>query len=242
MVMDNESRKVVPFASGHSRAQWVSIFLVLIVVLDIVALVSDYMQIQLINRMVRGETVTMAEAIANEDRQAAIGGIYFILFVITAILFCMWIHRAHRNLPSLGVSGLKYSPGWAVGGFFVPILNLFRPFQVTTEIWKASDPTTDINDSLAWQSAPTSPLIASWWVLLLLSGFIGNIILRISLQAETLSEILTASWLTFLTDAVDIPAAILAILVIRNIDLRQKEKSQRLTGYATIKVQVSLNN
>lgn len=230
--MDNETRKVVPFASGHSRAQWVSILLVLVVVLDIVALVSDYMEIQLINRVLSGETVTMAEATANDSRQAAIGGIYFILFVITAILFCMWIHRAHRNLPSLGVSGLKYSPRWAVGGFFVPILNLFRPIQVTTEIWKASDPTTDVSDSAAWQRAPTTALIPSWWVLYLISAFLGNILLRISLQAETPSELLTASWLTFAMDFVDIPAAILAILVVRNIDLRQGEKHIRIASYA----------
>ena len=232
--MDNEPRKVVPFASGHSRAQWVSIFLTLVVVLDVVAVVSDYMQIQLINRVLRGETITMAEAIASDNRQAAIGVTYLILFIITAILFCMWIHRAHRNLPSLGVSGLRYSPGWAVGGFFVPILNLFRPFQVTTEIWKASDPIPDVNDSLAWQSAPTSPLVIFWWVLFLLSGFIGNIVLQISLQAETWSEILTASWLTFAMDFVYIPAAILAILVIRNIDRRQMEKSQRLASHVTM--------
>ncbi|MFC1995866.1 DUF4328 domain-containing protein [Chloroflexota bacterium] len=60
---------------------------------------------------------------------------YFILFVITAVLFYMWIHRAHRNLPSLGVSGLKYSPGWAVGGFFIPILNL-RIFRLDKYILK----------------------------------------------------------------------------------------------------------
>ncbi len=233
-MMDNGTRKVVSFESGHSRAKWVSIFLTLIVVLDIVAIVSDYMEIQLINRALIGETVTMVEATANDSRQAAIGGIYTILFVITTILFCMWIHRVHRNLPSLGVSGLKYSPGWAVGYFFVPILSIFRPFQVTTEIWKASDPITEINDSLAWKSTPTSPLIASWWVLFLVSAFVGNILFRVSLQAETLGELLAAGWLTFIMDVVDIPAAILAVLLIRNIDLRQQQKHQRLTSYVTV--------
>ncbi len=231
MVADSETRKVVSFASGHSRAQWVSIFLALVVVLDVVALVFDYMQIQMVGRVMRGEIITMAEATAIDSRQAVIGGIYLILFIITAILFCMWIHRAYRNLPSLGVDGLKYSPGWAVGGFFVPILNLVRPFQVTTEIWKASDPTTEINDSLAWKGASTSLLIISWWVLFLISGFLGNIMLRVALQAETLSGILTASYLTFATDAVDIPAAILAILVILNIDRRQSERHIRVASY-----------
>lgn len=218
---------IAPFASGHSRAQWVSFLLAVVVVLDIIAVMSNYAQIQLINRVISGETITMVEATANDNRQAAIGGIYFILFALTAILFCMWIHRAHRNLPSLGSSNLKYSPRWAVGGFFVPILSFWRPYQVTTEIWKASDPTTDINDGTAWQSSAASSIIASWWFLFVVSAFLGNILFRMSLQAETPSEILTASWVGLITDAVDILAAILAILVVRNIDLRQEQKSQR---------------
>ena len=48
------------------------------------------------------------------------------------------------------------------------------------------------------------------------------------LETMALSEILTTSWLVLFTDAVDILAAILAILVVRNIDLRQEQKSQRL--------------
>lgn len=231
---NNETRKVVPFVSGHPWAQWVSILIAAVVVLDIVAVVSDYIEIQLISRIMRGEIITMAEANANDIRQNVIITIYLVLFYITAILFCMWIHRAHRNLPSLGASGLKYSPWWAVGGFFVPFLNLVRPFQVTTEIWKASDPTTDVNDSVAWQSAPTSPFIISWWLLFLISGLLGNLILRLSLQAETLNEMLTKSWVAFVTDAVEIPAAILLILVIRNIDLRQEKKNQFLTTRVTV--------
>lgn len=231
--MDNQAHEVANYASGHSRAQWVSILLGIIIVLDIVALVSGYIEIQLLNRVLRGETITMVEATANDTRQAAIGITYLVLFVITAILFCMWIHRAYRNLPSLGVSGLKYSPGWAVGGFFVPILNLFRPFQITREIWKASDPATDINDSLAWQSATTSPIIAFWWVLWIVSGLLGQVLLRMSFQAETLSEILTSSWLTFVADAFEIPTAILAILVVRGIDFRQRDKHRRISGYGT---------
>lgn len=228
--MENEPRKVPPFASGHSRTQWVSISLALVVVLDIMAVISDYMQVQLVERAISGQTITMAEALANDSRQADIGTWQLVLFIITAILFLRWIYRAHRNLPSLGASGLKYSPGWAVGGFFIPIWNLFRPFQVTTEIWKASEPTSDTSDELAWQNAPTSPLIASWWILWLVSGFVGNILLQVSLSAETLSEIHTMSWLTLAMDSIEIPAAILAILVVRNIDLRQREKQKHITG------------
>jgi len=137
----------------------------------------------------------------------------------------MWIHRAHRNLPSLGAEGLKYSPAWAVGGFFIPIWNLFRPYQVTQEIWKASDPSIGINDRLAWKQAPASSLVSIWWFLWLVTGFISNIYIRMSLTAETLEQLYQLSWAILILDSLGIIAALFAILVVRNIDSRQIEKS-----------------
>jgi len=222
------SHRIAAFSLLHSRTQAVSVLLAIIIIVDLIAVVSDYLQIQLLTRVQVGDLITEAEAMANDSRQALIGTIYLVMFIVTAIAFCVWIHRAHKNLPSLGAEGLKYSPGWAVGGFFVPILSLFRPYQVTKEIWKASDPTVDVNDGLAWQNAETSPIIILWWVMFLVSGYIGYFLMRASLTAETLGELLTVSKLTLATDIVDIPAAFLAILVIRTIDQRQKQKSQRL--------------
>lgn len=231
--MGSETKKVSFFASGHSRAQWVTIFLVVIILVDFIAVIFSYLEIQLINRALAGEIITEEEAIANDNRQGLIGGAYLILLVITAILYLMWIHRAHRNLKSLGVECLKYSPNWAVWGFFVPILSLFRPFQVVTEIWKASDPTVGIDDNTAWQNAPTSSVIISWWLLFLITNWLGWFVLRLALQAETLEEMLTTSWLTLSMDALDIPAAILAIIVIRNIDSRQETKNQLMAPHIT---------
>ena len=232
-MMGSETKKVSFFASGHSRAQWVTIFLVVIILVDFIAVIFSYLEIQLINRALAGEIITEEEAIANDNRQGLIGGAYLILLVITAILYLMWIHRAHRNLKSLGVECLKYSPNWAVWGFFVPILSLFRPFQVVTEIWKASDPTVGIDDNTAWQNAPTSSVIISWWLLFLITNWLGWFVLRLALQAETLEEMLTTSWLTLSMDALDIPAAILAIIVIRNIDSRQETKNQLMAPHIT---------
>ncbi|MBA7477747.1 hypothetical protein ES707_13161 [subsurface metagenome] len=219
---------VVPFESGHYRTQWVTFFLASLVLIGIIAVSFDYLEIQLINKIISGDFFTIEEVYASDNRQATIGFFYLALFVITGILFLMWIHRAHRNLPSLGNTNLKYSPGWAVGWFFVPILSWWKPYQVTTEIWKASDPTTDIKDSTAWQKSPASSLVSSWWFLFLVSIFIGNIAIRYFLRAETLNEILTASWWGLVIDVIDISTVILTMLLVRNIDQRQETKNQLL--------------
>jgi hypothetical protein len=75
--------------------------------------------------------------------------------------FLMWIHRSHRNLSAFGAQGLTFTPGWAVGWWFIPIFNLFRPFQIVREIWQASDP--GMPAGAAWRRAPSSPLIGWWW-------------------------------------------------------------------------------
>ena len=68
----------------------------------------------------------------------------------------------------------------------------------------------------------------------MISALIGNILMRAFLGAETPSEILTVSWWVLIMDAIDILAAILAILVVRNIDLRQENKNQLLTAHITV--------
>src|SRR5690349_16122694 len=47
-------------------------------------------------------------------------GLRLLLFWITLIPFLIWVHQTYRNLSALGAQDLTYSPGWAVGYFFIP--------------------------------------------------------------------------------------------------------------------------
>src|SRR5207245_1107765 len=62
------------------------------------------------------------------------------VMIITAVVFLIWLYRSYANLQALWTEGHTYAPGWAVGYYFIPILNLFRPCQVMQETWKGSDP------------------------------------------------------------------------------------------------------
>lgn len=59
-------------------------------------------------------------------------------FVVSAILVALWIYRTHEHLQILGLTDLKFSPGWAVGWYFIPIANLFVPRSVMGELWQRS--------------------------------------------------------------------------------------------------------
>lgn len=54
---------------------------------------------------------------------------YLAVFIGTIVVFLRWFHLVARYALARGVT-LDATPGWAVGYWFVPIVNLFRPFQL----------------------------------------------------------------------------------------------------------------
>lgn len=212
------------FKSIGKIANWVYCIFILLAVLNIVAIISGFAQSELISRAIEGETVTITEAISNDDRQAVIGYGQTALYVAAAVSFLVWIHRAHKNLQSLNVAGLKYSPGWAVGGFFVPILCLFRPCQVAAEIDKASNPIT-INDSdTSWKNTPTSLIVGFWWALFLISNILGQIAIRSLSSGGELVDLLNSTYIYMVSDAIDIVGIIVTLLLVQKLGVNQEAK------------------
>ncbi len=79
------------------------------------------------------------------------------IMLITGILVLNWIHRANHNARQLGAADMHFTPGWAVGWYFVPVAWFWKPYQAMREIWRAS-----VNPS-NWRGAPASPLLRWWW-------------------------------------------------------------------------------
>src|SRR5947209_8456564 len=109
----------VPDLGGRTKA--LVVLLVLGIVMAIVSLASSWFQYELL-----GRAYTDAEADANDARQQAVGAAQVLLRLTTVVVFGMWIYRANHNVRALGARELRYTPGWAVGWFFVPILNLWK--------------------------------------------------------------------------------------------------------------------
>ncbi len=219
-----------PFQSAHSRSKWATIFLKLCMVLTVASAVSNWFQVQLLSRVANGEVVTYMEESANDDRQLMLAGFYSLIFIITGILVLKWIHRSYSNLPALGAIDIRFTPKWAVGWFFFPILSLFRPFQAVAEIWKASYPEVDSPTGTEWKANPVSPLLGFWWAAWLAGNFLG----AIASSMTTLNDLdvsITLTWLVLVSDIINIVAAALLIIIIRTITSWQQEKIDRLTLY-----------
>ena len=152
------------------------------------------------------------------------------LFIATVVAFLMWLHRAYRNLQALGAAGLDTTPGWAVGYFFIPIVNLFKPYQVVKEVWRESAPGAETGASFGgdYSRSGTPALVGWWWAFWIIANIAGRVSDRATTTAESIEGMLLASWASIASDALFIIAAVLAILVVKRIDDMQEAKFRQL--------------
>lgn len=231
-----EPSVVLPYASGHTRGVVAVILLGLTILVSAITIVADLSQIELLDRMQNGgeNAWTETEATENDQRQGILAVMASVLYLATALPFCMWVHRAHRNLPALGGRSLQYSPDWAVGYYFVPILNLFRPYQVMREIWFASDPNGEPKIHCEKHQVYAPGIIKWWWALFLLMNMASNVagsVMRAAQNAppaRIINALTEATFTSTIVTTISILAAIMAIIVIRNIDQRQTDRFERL--------------
>lgn len=85
--------------------------------------------------------------------------------LILTIGFPVFFSRATKNLGALGVSGLNYSSGQAAWSFFIPFVNLVRPYRVARDLVRASLAGKPNGYSTGWLSGPAAPRwVLGWFV------------------------------------------------------------------------------
>jgi hypothetical protein len=202
-------------------AWWLVLLLGAGAVVDGLAALSSVSQVRLLERIEREEPIDPESVSWSDTRQQMIGLVQVLLFSATAFFFLRWIHRAYRNLPSLSSRTLSFGPGWAIGCWFVPFMNLVRPYRIVTEAWWVSSAPEEA-ERVAPDASPHAPAsIKWWWALYLISGFLGQAVMRAGLSADTIPDLVAVSYMTLAADLIGIPSALLAIRVVRLITVAQ---------------------
>ena len=142
----------------------------------------------------------------------------------TIVAFCMWFHRAIANLYALGLGSPRFTPAWAVGTFFIPVLNLFRPYQAAKEAWNHTDAVL-AGDVGRYSVARSSGVVALWWGLWLVSNLLSSAVMQQELRAGTANR--TLEWVSLVCDFASAAAAIAFVALLTR---RQREAAARLSA------------
>jgi Domain of unknown function (DUF4328) len=194
------------YISLDGRRRAVGIIFGLIVLVSVAAVVLDIAYLGLLDRLIAGEDVSEAEVVAGDDRQATMVIFQVGAWIAGAIVFIRWLHGAYKNVDVVARPERRYGHGWAIGAWFVPILNLWRPKQIVNDVWRAGG--TNAEDSEpGW-------LLLIWWTAFIVSGFAGRYADNI-FEGEGLDDLRNGTIAIMVSDGMDVIGAILAILIVR---------------------------
>ncbi len=156
-----------------------------------------------------------------------------LLSLAILVLIIIWTYRAMKNNEALGRQGARFTPGWGIAGWLIPLVNLVIPVLIFQDLWRGSDPNVPRGDP-GWRSAGGSGLVGFWWAANIIGharfgGGGGNANLN---DEDELKNLRTSDTIGAVGSVVAILAAILAIQVLRKITERQEVARQGAIGVA----------
>lgn len=202
----------------------VTVLLSLVIAADVLAIVAEAGRYALGGTAVAGELAAVDQsALTRSDLWTGITAVLQgLALVATGVVFIVWFHRVRSNGEVFTPNGFDKSRGWAIGGWFIPLGNLWIPSKVARETWVASSQTTQDGRMRPADSAPVTYWWAAWVVSVVLGRLSGSLFDESSRYPDDLRA---AAGFAMAVDGVDILAAVLAIVFVRKLTAMQQRKA-----------------
>lgn len=160
-----------------------------------------------------------------------------LIIIGTAICFIMWFRRAYYN-QEVKFEYMNSSNGWTSAAWFVPILNLYKPFQLMKEIFEEAENYL-VKIGFEIKNNSRFKVLAWWWGLWLFVKIVDNVnerLVLISYSSERLMKLTAISML------VDVVYVILALLTIKMIRDYNRMEMIIITNSDNVETKASKNN
>lgn len=180
-------------------------------------------RISLLNKYQSGDFSVAASLSSADSSVEGFAGLASLVFIATVVVWLIWQHHAQYNARQFA-AGLTYTPGWAVGWWFIPFANLVKPFQTMRELWKASH-------GGRWQEIRTWPVLGFWWATYLASNisvWVGSSAAGIAFgttstpRTATTGDVIAHDKWALVSLVLRTAAAVLAIMLVRAITTMQQ--------------------
>ena len=104
-----------------------------------------------------------------------------------------------------------------MGGFFVPVVALWAPYQAMRDLVKAS------SSPRRWELEDTAPSVIIWWILWLIVEFLVVCNFEGSRQSHTVQHLREVSAVSVVIDVFSVPLYLLARHIVRRVGRDQSE-------------------
>jgi hypothetical protein len=218
----DEVNPAPPFRPIQTRSLFALCALGLQALNDLLMILLLSYRIELVTKVRDHVAVFRQNLLASDSAIAADSRVNLVLLIVSALAFFLWLYRASQNLRAFRPEPFEFSPSYAVGSFFIPVLSFYLPFYAMSEIWQASDPSIP-----PFGETPDTPfrvplLLRFWWGCFLVRGIVGLIANVSASGSPTVESVLTASRIHEFSLFISIVAAALACVLIFRVRRRQE--------------------
>ncbi|MCT4639311.1 MAG: DUF4328 domain-containing protein [Bacteroidales bacterium] len=195
------------------RAKNAIILIIMVLSIQVIEFFINIINYNLYSRIAEEGVYTMAETVNSDFLVAVISLLLFTVYITSTVVFLMWFRRAYYNLKHLGMRR-AHDDGWAVAAWFVPIMNLFRPYQIMRELYETSDLYIKARDE---NHKPNDFIFVGWWwALWIISIIYSRVSTKVYLKAETAEDYMNSATIDIIGIIVSVPLALCTIKVIKD--------------------------
>jgi hypothetical protein len=197
-----------------NRAKLAITFIWIVMGFQIVSTISSFFQYLLLKDVAEGNSITPEAANSNDVRQAIVLILFSILYIFSVIFFIQWFRRAYFN-QEVKFKSMASTNGWTSGAWFVPILNLFKPFQLMQEMYENAEDYL-LEKKLIDEKKSRKLIIGWWWGLWIGTGVISRISSSFQNSADDIGELIGSTLFSMFIIVIFIPLSILTVKTIQN--------------------------
>lgn len=105
---------------------------------------------------------------------AGAGFVELAAYIATAVLFLRFLYKAVQQARGFATPYSYVSPGWAVGYWFIPFINFYRPYETVKALFKACAA------EAGGEAKPAAgdQLLGAWWAMFLVANVAGWMLAR----------------------------------------------------------------
>ncbi len=228
--MERRDRFLPPYVSTRRMARLLTILLLVTAAVSGLSAGFEISQIQFLSSVGIDTEVSEETLWAHTLIRNSLLASRLVLYAAVAVAFIIWLHRCRINVRAFGCRRFRYSRIWTIIGFFIPIIHFLRPYQVVSEVWRASD-LRAVETPVAWISMPVSNFVPAWWLTLIASALLEILAAAlVTHSGVTIGDLFAARSIGVLVGITSASSAVLAYLVVSGIEESQQEKWAIISG------------
>lgn len=202
-----------PVTSNHLRAKYTILLFRIVMVIILLAIVLNFSVLKVFTE--NYQVPSIALLIVSVAQLA-----FAVPYILLAVFFLLWMNRAYQNLHQAQVEDLSYSKGWAIGVWFIPVVNLFLPDKIIKEIW---DKTQEAFRNGQPFEKKKNTLVSFWWFAYIFSGILKVVAYFLFSEREfEMAYVVAIS-----SNVISLFAALYGAKMIRNISVMEQEMMDR---------------